>query len=206
MRQSLVPMALGLAVLAGPAAAQQFSADMVTSGGHEGKPGKIYVSGDKVRMDNGHGAMIADGKADKTYVLMPEQKMYMDMPAKGGQMTQIFMPVDVQNPCPQWQKIMSKDKDNAITSCKRVGEEQVNGRNAVKYQATGNDGKVHYAWLDTKLRFLVKTQDPDGNGMQLQNIKEGTQAASLFELPSDYRKFDMQQMMQQRMQSGAQHP
>jgi hypothetical protein len=34
--------------------------------------------------------------------------------------------------------------------------------------------------------------------MELRNIKEGPQPASLFEIPSDYTKFDMGSMMQRR--------
>jgi len=91
-------------------------------------------------------------------------------------------------------------KDTADWSCKRVGEETVNGRGAVKYQATSPQGKVQYAWLDTKLKFLVKSEDPEGRSMEFRNIKEGAQPASLFEIPAGYRKMDMQQMIQERMQ------
>jgi hypothetical protein len=198
----IAAIALGLAApVAGPAVAQQFSADLVMQG-REASPGKIYVADGKVRMENvgGPGVMLADARANSAYVLMPQQKMYLDMKMT-GRMTQVFMPVNPNNPCPQWQE-MAKEahKDASQWSCKRVGNETVNGRSTVKYQAASPQGEVHYAWLDTKLNFLMKTQDPDGKGMELKNIKEGAQPASLFEIPAGYQKMDMQQMMQQRMQ------
>jgi hypothetical protein len=196
-------IALGFACfIACPAAAQQFSADLVTTG-RQGGPAKIYVSDGKVRMENqsaGPGTMLADAHANTAYVLMPQQKMYIDMKS-AGRMTQVFMPVDPNNPCPQWQAMAKEGrKDTTDWTCKRIGSETVNGRSTVKYQAASPQGETHYAWLDTRLKFLVKTQDPDGKGMELQNIKEGAQPASLFEIPAGYQKMDMTQMMQQMQQ------
>lgn len=215
MRLRLIPAAIALAAFTLPAAAQQFSADLVRTGAEQSPPGKIYVSEGKVRMENadGHGgALIADGAAGKTYVLMPQRKMYMDLATSGGKLAEALMPVDVDNPCPQWQKMaQAGEHETGSWSCKNLGDERVNGRTAVKYAATASDGKVHYAWLDRKLHFLVKTQDPDGDGMELRNIKEGAQPASLFEPPADYQKLDMGNMMQQMLQhmqqqQGAGHP
>ena len=163
-----------------------------------------------MRIENiaaGAGTMLTDSRANTTYVLMPQQKIYLDVKAN-GQFTNAFMPVDPNNPCPQWQEMAkAARKDMSQWSCKRVGDNTVNGRSAVKYQAVTAQGKVQYAWLDTKLKFLVKAEDAEGKGMELKNIKEGSQPASLFEIPADYRKMDMQQMIQERMQQhgGAQH-
>src|SRR5689334_1885311 len=51
---------------------------------------------------------------------------------------------------------------------------------------------------DPKLRFVVKWLNDKGDGTELRNIQEGSQDARLFQVPPDYHKFDMQQMMQQR--------
>src|SRR5579872_1399382 len=102
-RLALIALAFA-AVISSPAAAQQFSADLVTAG-KEAAPGKIYVSNGKVRMENAgaRGTFLADARANTAYVLMPQQKMYMDMKS-AGRMTQVFMPVDPENPCPQCRK------------------------------------------------------------------------------------------------------
>ncbi len=189
-------------VIAVPAAAQQFSADLVAAG-REDSPGKIYVSDGKVRMERvsgGPGTMLVDSHANTAFVLMPQQKMYVDVGSRGG-MAQVFRPVAPNNPCPQWQEIAKQmQKDAADWSCKRVGSETVNGRSTVKYQASSSQSQTEYIWIDTSLKYMVKSEDGKGQGMELRNIKEGAQPASLFEIPAGYQKADMSQMMQQMMQ------
>ena len=80
-----------------------------------------------------------------------------------------------------------------------MGHDTVNGRNTVKYEGTNSKGDSGYFWIDPQLRFPVKWQDnKDNNGGELRNIQEGTQPASLFQVPAGYTKFDMGGMMQQR--------
>jgi hypothetical protein len=124
--------------------------------------------------------------------------MYMEMPAQSqsqrqGYANAFFRAGDVENACGDWQKISS----NQSGSCRKVGDESVNGRNAVKYEATNSKGETGHFWLDPKLRFPVKW-DGKNNAGELRNIQEGTQSASLFEIPSGYTKMDMGGMMQQR--------
>jgi hypothetical protein len=69
-----------------------------------------------------------------------------------------------------------------------VGDDTVNGRGAVKYEGSSGDGKKGEVWIDVKVRFLVKVVSPDGGGMELRNIHEGSSDASLFEVPSGYKK------------------
>ena len=60
----------------------------------------------------------------------------------------------------------------------------------MKYEGTNSKGDSGTVWLDSKLRFPVKWQEKSG-GFELRNIQEGTQPASLFEVPAGYTKFDM---------------
>ncbi len=80
-----------------------------------------------------------------------------------------------------------------------MGNEQVNGRSTVKYEGTDSKGEKGSVWLDSKVRFPIKWQGKDGSG-ELQNIQEGPQPASLFEIPAGYNKFEMPQGMMQRPQ------
>ena len=66
----------------------------------------------------------------------------------------------------------------------------MNGRSTVKYTGTSNTGDTGTAWVDRKLRFVIKWEGEKG-AAELQNIQEGPQAASLFEIPSDYEKMDI---------------
>jgi hypothetical protein len=207
MKHIATALLLALALAAGPAAAQQFSADLVMTGTNRTTTQKLYVADGKIRIEVPEGAtvMIADTAANTGYMLMTKQKVYIDAGATRG-MTQMFMLADADDPCPQWKKMSeemaqrSKEaQDHALASCTRAGTETVDGRSTVKYDTVSTKGEKSSAWIDPKLKFLVKAQGQRG-GIELKNIQEGPQAANLFTLPAGYKKMDMRQMMQQHMQ------
>jgi hypothetical protein len=181
-------------------AQEDFSATVVNqkAGKQTTTPTKLYVTKDKMRIDssqpNGHGgSMIINFSKQTSDILMPERKMYMEFPqgqGPGAQRLQgIFRVGDVENACAEWPKIANKSS----AKCRKVGSDTVNGRSTVKYETTSENGKVSNFWIDPKIRFPVKWQDTDseGGGGELQDIKEGSQPASLFEIPSDYQKMQM---------------
>ncbi|HLV89342.1 MAG TPA: hypothetical protein VKV39_20320 [Candidatus Sulfotelmatobacter sp.] len=188
----------------GLAAAQDFSADVVGSKGNNDIK-KIYATKDKVRLDGGEGAraqgpnaVIIDESQRKWIILMEARHMYVDsMPGmnKMPLITQLWHVQDVDDACPQWKKVA----DQAGTtqnwgSCTKIGSDTVGGRSTVKYEGVSKQGEKHHFWVDSKLHCVIKT---DGsNGIELQNIKEGAQPASLFEIPAGYTKFDMSMMQQ----------
>jgi len=178
-------------------AQEDFSANVVNlqSGKQTTTPTKIYITKDKMRFEsnqpNGHnGAMIVNFSNQTSDVLMPERKMYMEFAQGQGpgaqRMQGLFRIGDVEDACGEWQKMVAKPG----ATCHKVGSETVNGRSTVKYQATSASGEVSNVWLDPKLRFPVKWEGKNGGG-ELQDIKEGSQPASLFEIPADYQKMQM---------------
>jgi hypothetical protein len=180
----LLGVILGTILLlwAGLAQAAEFSATMVTKAGGMEIPGKVYVKGDKIRNDiqaSGHpvtNIMRPDKKL--VWIIMPQQKMYMEMPI--NQETQ--------------QKMMSlTEKQKA--KMKKVGSETVNGYNCDKYETTmdyqGKPMKV-YTWVATDLGMPIKVVSEDGSfSMEYQDIKTGDVADSLFEAPQGYKKMKM---------------
>lgn len=156
---------------------------------------KIYVTKDKMRVDSaqpsGHSGVVILNLASQTNtILIPERKMYMEFASGQGPDAQrkwtFFRVTDVENACADWQKIPTHDGG----TCQKVGHETVNGRNTVKYTGTSKNGEATTVWIDTKLDFPIKWQDRGGGG-ELQDIKEGSQPASLFEIPADYQKMQM---------------
>ena len=194
----------GLMLAASFALAQaEFSAEIVDLQ----KPGtpttaKIFFAKDKIRIESsggqrGGGAVIVNFATQTSMVLMPQQHMYMEMPAQsqGQRMAYtnaFFRAGDVENACGDWQKMGS----NKGGSCHKVGNESVGRRDTVKYETTNATGEVSYFWLDPKLRFPVKWQGKSNSG-ELRNVQEGAQPASLFEAPAGFTKMDMGGMMQQ---------
>ena len=187
--------------------AQQFSADMVNlKPDNRSKQAKIYVSNEKMRVEmppegngSGGGVMLWDTARQTRYILMPERRMYMDyspiMGSKLPPMVPLWHPSDADNACPEWHKLIEQmqHKDNWGTR-RKVGTDTVNGRSAIHYEGTSTEGKTGNVWVDSKLHYITKFQGQDGGTMELRNIQEGAQPASLFEVPAGYQKFDMGSM------------
>jgi hypothetical protein len=179
----------------------EFSAEMVdTQKPDHPSNGKMYFSKDKVRFESakkdprGGGAVIINLATQTTTVLMDQMHMYMEMSAQspGQRMSYgFFRTGDVEAACSDWMQL-AQNKGN---TCHKVGSDTVNGRSTVKYETTNANGDTGDVWIDPKLRFPVKWQGKNGTG-ELRNIQEGSQPSSLFEVPSDYKKFDMGNMMQ----------
>ncbi len=182
-------------------AQQDFSDDMVDTGkGSEAvHKAKIYATKDKMRFESAgereQGAMIIDLAKQTSTMVMPDRKMYMEFPTSQSPAAQrtwhLFRASDVENACAEWQKL----PHNENGTCKKIGSDTVNGRSTVKYEGTNDKGETGQVWLDPKIGFPIKWVGKNGSG-ELQNIKEGSQPASLFEVPSDYQKFQMPAGMQ----------
>ena len=193
---------LPLLVVASFAWAQtEFSADIVETQKGEGPQAKVYFGKDKIRFEatkkdpRGGGAFIIDLSTQSSTVLMDQQHMYMQLPqqiANQRNAYHFFRTGDVENACADW----LAQSWNKGGTCKKVGRDTVNGRSTIQYEGTNAKGESGTIWVDPKLRFPVKWQGKNGSG-ELQNIKEGTQPASLFEIPAGYSKFDIGSMMQQ---------
>lgn len=179
-------MLWGVTVFLRAQAPPQFKADMQMSGGGSNMQGKVYFSGGKVRMEmdmEGHNqAMIVDPAKSVLYMLMPEDKMYMEMSANapGPMKTPKVEAMDPANPC----------GSKGITTCKKIGTETVNGYASEKWEFL-QEGQKYTAWIATKLRIPIKTMGADGTAMEFRNIVEGEQPANLFVVPAGYEKMDM---------------
>lgn len=198
-RLAVLAIIFGVVLALVPAALAQmpkpFSADMfVTPGrsGGEAVNGKFFYGGQRMRMEmsaRGHeSVMITDIPKKVTYMVMPQQRMYMEMQHSAmmrGQRGPDFKPYDASNPCAAEEG----------TTCKKVGTETVNARLCDKWEFTKGGKPDRTVWIDKQNHIPIKTVSSDGTVFEFKNIKEGPQAASLFDVPSGYQKMDMGGMM-----------
>jgi hypothetical protein len=187
------------------ASAQEFSADVVVLGvpTTDTASRKVHVSGNKVRAEtNGPGStvMMVDVAANTAILLVPQQKIFVDM-RRLGHMNQAFMPVDVDDPCHTWQARGAADGDDTHWTCRRIGTETVGGRETIKYAASSSKGDDGFVWIDPKLKFMVRSANAAGRGIELRDIREAPQPPSLFEIPAGYKQQEMPQIMQQMPQA-----
>ena len=181
-------------------APQPFSADYATTSanGNLNMAGKMYFSLPRMRMGinsaasgrqagpfGGKMGMIVDVPAKMMYMLMPEQRMYMEFRTdQNSPMTQHAPKFDEMfrgnDPC--------AGREGA--TCKKLGTESINGRTCDKWEVTPKTGKPETFWIDQKLHFPIKMINGDIT-TQYTNIKEGPQDPALFKVPDGYQKMDM---------------
>ena len=171
---------LALLILAGNAAAAQFSALMLIKDGDKFMTGKIYVQDGKMRQEfsDEEGQSITIVRPDKkvVWIILPRHRAYAELPLKGklpGQFIQI--PPD------------------AVTK-RLVGKETVNGYETEKYEVAVRGGpglEQQTIWLATKLGIPVKLIAKDRQfSEEYKSIREAPQADRLFDLPPGYNKLD----------------
>lgn len=167
----------------GLAIAAEFSADVIQKMGEEVQKGKIFVKGNKIRMEFEDGISIMDLATGKTITLQPEEKMYMELPGAG----------------PMASAAESDKELSKIATKKHVGTEKISGYKCDKYLITYRDkemGKMTQ-WHSKKLNYPIKVfyRGPQGDMVvEYKNIKEGGVRDSLFKIPPGYQKMGLPSM------------
>jgi outer membrane lipoprotein-sorting protein len=161
----------------------EFSADMVLKSDGETQVMRYYKGKQKMRtetnMEDGRKIVsIIDIQASKMITLMPDTRTYMEI--EGIDESQDWFNDDFLN---------AEDLDDEDYETKKVGTEKVNGYVCDKYVSIPKkpDLEKSTTWFSRKLGFAVKSVSPS-DSMELTNIKEGSQPASLFTVPKGYQK------------------
>jgi hypothetical protein len=169
---------------------QPFSADQIHTVGRKTLTSKVYASSSAFRVETEQSGKksISIMRLDKKvmWILMPEQKMYMEMANLGASTAE-----------------MAQNMQGAKIERQALGTEQVGtfhcDKSRVKVTYEGREYTT-LEWAAKELNgFVVKRQDEKGSwSTEFQNIKLGPQDPSLFEVPGGYRKFSLGGMMAPR--------
>ncbi|WP_428608389.1 hypothetical protein [Sedimenticola sp.] len=149
---------------AGSPAALEFSADTVqTDPQKHQRVGRIYVGKRHIRSEieqNGHSVVnIIDTENQITWVLYPQQQSYIEYRMEGA-------PVDVEkgSPC----------EGLPGAQCKKLGEETVGGRAAIKWQVrvpSQGGGEMHsIQWIGKQRSILLRQEIQNGPVMEQQML------------------------------------
>lgn len=182
-RLIVVSFLAGSLVAGGAAALElpnvEYSADSYIETAEKVMNGKVYYAPGKERreyLESGE-KMIMIIRQDKkrAWVLMPEEKMYMDMQMSGGR---------------------SDDLSGYQIEQTRVGEETVNGVRTTKSKIimTGPQGSKMGGFFWTSREGIVVKMDAiavdksskDRIKIELRNLQVGAQDPALFEIPAGY--------------------
>jgi len=186
-----------LLLISSVAHAFDFTADVVSEARGQQVNGKIYVAGNKVRMDMAGSASITRMDKGVAWVLMPQQLLYVEQP------------IDLEKVAGATEKMPGEVERTSL------GPDMVSGRKATKYRivysAPAGQASV-IQWVDDESKIPVKTAAEDGSWMmEYRNLKVGPQDASVFEVPPGYKKFslpnmaDMMRATQQQMKARSEH-
>jgi outer membrane lipoprotein-sorting protein len=167
----------------------------VTSAGKEGGTGKIFAKGGKLRFEmESQGrkmAVLVDTKSRQAHMLMPEQKLAMEVPDSMATQKMVACSTEDVDGC-------FKKK-----GYKEVGKETVDGHPCVILEGTEtNGGKkvVQKVWRpkDMKEVFMLKSLSKLDDGKEVQttvsDVKLSKVDDSLFKVPADYKKMKMPMM------------
>jgi hypothetical protein len=168
---------LGIALLQAPAFAEDFSADVITKAPTASMAAKMYISGNKSRMESAGTITISRMDKKVVWILMPNEKMYMEQP------------LDPRTAA------TTQTKVNGEIERRAEGNEVINGMKTTKYRVTiQNQGKREsmFQWVDEGMHFPIKTAAIDGSwSTEFRNIRRGAQNPQLFEIPAGYTKMSM---------------
>jgi hypothetical protein len=195
-----------------PAWAQQFSADLVTLKGDDAPEpaGRLRVSGDRVRIETpqlADGFFVIEGAKPAAFFVRPAARLFMEA-RQSSRLTRIFVQVDPDNPCQQWEA-MSKvarvvdhgAKNQGNWRCERVGEEAIDGNSTIVYRAILSPNQELFGWIDPARRFPLRIKTEDGAVIAARNVRDEPQPAQMFEIPSGFRKFDPEALIERIKQS-----
>ena len=161
----------------------QFTADMVQTQDGETSTTKFYVENPFYRMDieeeGQEGYVIVDQSEGITRVVMPSDKMYMEMSSRG----MMSMSNDV---------FQSIEQQKEIYDANLLGNETINGYECEKYQVIIDGNVVTTFWQSPQLEYPLKViSGPDSEMvMELKNINEGDVDDSMFQIPNGYTKIE----------------
>lgn len=161
--------------------AAEFSALVANKIANHEMQGKIYIKGDRARLESSTslGPVISILRLDKKamWMLMPGQKTYMEMPFdKEAYAKALNIPT-------------------LEASKKLPGTETINGYQTERYETSvKTDGQEMKStmWVSKNLGVPLKIETADKSFMQeYKDIKEGGVDDTLFELPAGYKKMTM---------------
>jgi len=147
----------------------EFSAEAVQAS-QQGKTMQqtMYLGADgRVRMESSAQGQkyiqVIDPVAGKMYVLIPDQKTYVERSFNGASQLQHVTADPDPNPC----------AGVPDAQCKMLGKEKVNGRAAEKWELVqkldGQEQRVLY-WIDVERRMPLRQFMPDGSAIEMKQV------------------------------------
>ncbi len=137
-----------------PACAQEFSAELVHLKPPSDLKSKVLVRGEKMRFEiegqKRTSVAIIDVATRVSLMMIPDNKTYVKS-INAHAAIPLFQITNPEEACAAWEKSTER-----AGTCTKVGDDTINGRSAVKYKGTSDNGETGYVWIDRKLKSVIK--------------------------------------------------
>ncbi|MBF0174498.1 MAG: hypothetical protein HQL83_13835 [Magnetococcales bacterium] len=185
-----LPTLAAAAAEKGDAEVYEFSADVVRRNTKENNrvtQGRMYVGRHGVRTEGERAGqkvwMIFKPEEKLVWTLFPQQKVYTV--SEGMVIGRPPMPDEQESPC---------RKDPQFV-CREMGVQAIGGRETrlwdISLRSSAPGGSIEpYArmWVDVGLKIAIREAYVDGLEVNMENLKQGAQPQSLFDLPAGFQK------------------
>ncbi len=142
--------------------------------------GRLYLSNGHLRIDWGPFTDVFDLNKRTGWRVLPGTKTYFEL---GDKDLSTYVPEMTSGSlCPHAQ---------VPSACKLVGHEELDGRKVTKWDVWNPHGFHVYFWTDEKLGLTLRAEIGDATYV-VKNLREGTVAGTIFELPAGYAKYQGQ--------------
>ena len=148
-------------------------------GAPPGLSGKLYVQGNRVRVDWGQIADVFDIRQRKGWRLIPAVHSYQELGT-----------YDLSTYAPEMTSGSLCPHTEVPSACKLVGSEVIDGRAAKKWDVYNPKGFHVYFWTDDALQITLRMAIGDAAGYEVKNLHEARVPDSTFELPAGYARVD----------------
>jgi hypothetical protein len=161
-----------------------YSATQVTTrGGHTQQTSKVFVAGQKMRMEmphpSGHGSLVSIVRQDRgvAWMLFPEQRMYREVAIDEADLTGLSRQIKDD-------QVIEELGSETVAgySCRKV---KVRTKVTVMGRTIESTSTV---WMTPKLGLPLRSEHSSGTVSELRDITEGRQPADLFEVPAGFSK------------------
>jgi hypothetical protein len=135
---------------------------------------------------------------DETVHGRPARKWRIVAQTPQGQ-SQRTLWMDVERKVP----LRQENQQGDVAEMRLLGKEQLEGREVEKWEMSMTRRQqtlLSYQWYDPRLELTIREEIPGHSIKELNNIKEGSQAVGLFQVPAGFRK------LQPPVQSGTDYP
>jgi hypothetical protein len=161
---------------------KSFTADVTTDRAFAGLPpmsGKLYLTGNHIRVDWGLFADVFDLTERKGWRILSDSKAYQELGSK-----------DLSTYAPEMTNGSLCPHAQVPSQCKLLGTEVVEGRAAKKWDVYNPNGFHVYFWTDEKLGVTLRMAMGDTTAYQLANFHQNSVSESMFQLPTGYQKVE----------------